>query len=171
MSSSGRPRATRPGRTEVGELQTREARAGDLESVLGLLRQMPGATGLWEASADARDVLEDMLARPAFYMNRVACREEDGRVIGFVSVVFYKSLLHKGGSALINELVVDAAQRGRGVGRTLLDEAIAEARTRGMDEIEVSTFFGNDAAIRLYRSAGFTEEYLMLGMELDGTEQ
>ncbi len=150
-------------------MQTREARAGDLESILALLAQMPGASGQWAGDVGARDVIEDMLARPAFYMNRVACREDDGRVIGFLSVVFYKSLLHKGGSALINELVVDGRERGKGVGRALLEEAIAEARARGMDEIEVSTFFGNDTAIRLYRSAGFTEEYLMLGMELDRT--
>jgi len=157
------------GRTEVERLHTREAHPGDLQSILALLALMPGAEGLWADRANAEAVLEDMLARPAFYLNRVACQDDGERVIGFISAVFYKSLLHRGGSALINELVVDATQRGKGVGRRLLDEAIAEAQVRGMDEVEVSTAFGNEAAIRLYRSAGFMEEYLMLSKEFDRT--
>jgi len=50
---------------------------------------------------------------PEIYHNLVAT--DDQVIIGFISVIFYKTLFHKGGTALINELVVEAAYRGRGV--------------------------------------------------------
>lgn len=54
------------------------------------------------------------------------------------------------------------------MGRLLIERAVEEARRGGMDEIEVGTEKGNAAALRFYRSNGFEEEYVLLGMELGG---
>ena len=56
---------------------------------------------------------------------------------------------------------VTAQQRGRGVGRALLDEAIRWARAQGLHKLTLDVFPHNDAAIALYRRAGFVEEGLL----------
>ena len=53
---------------------------------------------------------------------------------------------------------VEAAWRGQGVGRRLLDVALDFARaTPGLDHVDLGVFAHNDAALALYRSAGFEE--------------
>ncbi len=51
--------------------------------------------------------------------------------------------------------IVSAALRGRGVGRQLLDTAIAYCRQRPYDHVFLWTFKGLDAARHLYESLGF----------------
>ncbi|MCW5729414.1 MAG: GNAT family N-acetyltransferase [Alphaproteobacteria bacterium] len=53
---------------------------------------------------------------------------------------------------------VAASHRGRGIGRRLLEAAIAQARGRGIERIELQVVAGNMPAIRLYRRLGFREE-------------
>jgi ribosomal protein S18 acetylase RimI-like enzyme len=108
--------------------------------------------------------MQTMLRFPDIYRNYVAVDGE--RVVGLVSVVLYKTLLHAGGTALINELVVAEEARGRGIGRRLVRRVVEEARERGMDEVEVGTEKGNSAARRFYVSHGFNRDYLLLGREL-----
>jgi GNAT superfamily N-acetyltransferase len=79
--------------------------------------------------------------------------------------IFYKTLFHHGGTALINELVVIQAIHGRGIGQALVAKARDEALARGMDEIEVSTEYENLPARSLYKKCGFEQEYVLLGLE------
>lgn len=53
---------------------------------------------------------------------------------------------------------VAASHRRQGIGRRLLDAAIAQARAAGITRIELQVAAGNAAAVRLYRSLGFREE-------------
>ena len=90
---------------------------------------------------------------------------EEQRVVGVLSMVLYKTLLHVGGTALINELVVSRSFRGRGIGGKLIERAVSEARERGMEEIEVGTEQDNNSARRFYSSVGFDREYVLFGRE------
>jgi GNAT superfamily N-acetyltransferase len=150
-------------------IEMRELRGGDLESVRGLLAQLAahaGTGGRSVARIDIESIFGEMRETPNVYQNWVAVEGE--RVIGFLSLMFYKTLFHDGGTAQINELVVEKDRRGEGVGRLLIERAVAEARRRGMDEIEVGTEMGNAAAQRFYRKNGFDGEYVLLGMEFHG---
>ena len=93
--------------------------------------------------------------------------EEQNNVVGFISVVFYRSVFHKNGTALVNELVIDNMHRGKGIGKKLLDYAINEALIREMDEIEVGVMKENKKAIHFYKSNGMNEEYYLLGKEFE----
>jgi ribosomal protein S18 acetylase RimI-like enzyme len=139
----------------------------DLSAVRELLQQLSTVA---EPAGDLRlevmtGILREMVELPGLYFNLVATVE--GSVVGFVSVLFYKTLFHRGGTALINELVIDRDWRGQGLGRALIQAVIAEAKSRGIDEVEVSTEQTNHAALRFYRRCGFDEEYVLLGMEFD----
>ncbi|KPJ52849.1 hypothetical protein AMJ39_06695 [candidate division TA06 bacterium DG_24] len=98
-----------------------------------------------------------------FYLNLVATCEGD--IAGFLSIVFYRSLFHRAGTALVSELVVGRRHRDRGVGRMLIERAKEEAQSRGLDELEVSTETDNQDARTFYRRCGFDEEHVLLGME------
>jgi Acetyltransferases len=64
-------------------------------------------------------------------------------------------------SAEVKRMFVDAAWRGRGVGRALLAALIEGARNRGYSSLRLGTLHDMDAAQALYRSIGFrpTERY------------
>ena len=102
---------------------------------------------------------------PEIYSNYVAI--ENDKIVGFLSIVFYKTFLHKGGTALINELIVAETHRNKGIGKKLIQKAIESAKSRGMDEIEVGTEITNTKAQNFYKKTGFNEEYVLLGREFE----
>jgi RimJ/RimL family protein N-acetyltransferase len=55
-------------------------------------------------------------------------------------------------------LIVAASHRRRGIGRLLLDTAVAWARGSGIRKLELHVFPWNDPAIRLYERFGFVRE-------------
>ncbi len=86
----------------------------------------------------------------------------DGEAAGMLVCSTRPNLFHAAPAMLIEELIVKAAYRRQGLGRALLEEALARAQRLGCAEISVSTGLENERAQALYRSAGLVEEYLLL---------
>jgi len=59
------------------------------------------------------------------------------------------------GGAHLRWFILDTGQRGHGIGRRLLDEAVGFCRRCGHRQVSLWTFSGLDAARRLYEQAGF----------------
>jgi GNAT superfamily N-acetyltransferase len=59
-------------------------------------------------------------------------------------------------AAQLRWFLVDPSQRGRGLGRRLLDTALGYARSRGFGSVFLWTIAGLTPAHHLYRQAGFT---------------
>lgn len=74
----------------------------------------------------------------------------------------------RGPAGVLHDLVVDPAHRGRGLGRMLLDAAVAALRTFGSRQMILFTAERNDAAQRLFARAGFRRT--MVEMTLDTSE-
>jgi ribosomal protein S18 acetylase RimI-like enzyme len=73
--------------------------------------------------------------------------------VGFIRETRSKTR-HKG--AIISMYVAEVA-RGRGVGRALMERAIAEARQQpGLEQIVLMVVSSNEPAVRLYAACGFT---------------
>jgi ribosomal protein S18 acetylase RimI-like enzyme len=134
----------------------------DVKNLMGQLGEVAHFTSEFSLER-IREISREMSRAPEVYLNLVG--EDNGRTIGFISLIFYKTFFHYGGTALINELIVDVKMRGLGVGQKLIDAAINEAKKHGMDEIEVGTEKNNLKAQHFYQKAGFDEEYFLLGME------
>ena len=66
----------------------------------------------------------------------------------------------------IYEVRVDPAQRGKGLGRALMQFAAEEARRRSLPRVALNVFGGNDAARGLYRSLGYREAAVTMIKEL-----
>jgi len=59
--------------------------------------------------------------------------------------------------------------RGHGLGRNLLEAALAKAKEVGLIRVDLTVYAGNAAAIDLYRKCGFVEEgRIVKGRFLDG---
>jgi len=110
-----------------------ESFAGGMEPVL-------------EATGMTRAELEEAM-RTTGEIRAVAV---DGEDAGSVWLELRGRTLH------LHALLLDSAFRGRGVGRTVLEQLGDEFRDRA-DELELGVEQGNTAAERLYEETGFVE--------------
>jgi ribosomal protein S18 acetylase RimI-like enzyme len=91
----------------------------------------------------------------------------EGEVVGYAYAalegVDYMSL--RGPAGVVHDLVVAPEHRRGGVGRRLLEAAIADLRGRGAPQVVLSTAERNHAAQRLFARLGFRRT--MIEMTLD----
>jgi ribosomal protein S18 acetylase RimI-like enzyme len=76
-------------------------------------------------------------------------------VLGMLTLVVFR--IPTGVRAWIQDVVVDEAARGRGIGEALTLRAVELAREAGARSIELTTRPTREAANRLYRRLGFEE--------------
>ena len=76
--------------------------------------------------------------------------------IGVAQLRFRPSLWTGALDAYLEELYVVPEARGQGHGRALLEAAMTYSRVRGAERMEIGVDEGDDAAIGLYESAGFS---------------
>jgi RimJ/RimL family protein N-acetyltransferase len=87
---------------------------------------------------------------------QVVAVDEAERVVGWCDIARGErpGVEHAGhlGMALVKE------HRGRGLGRRLMEAALAAAKSQGLERVELEVFASNAAAVTLYRKLGFREE-------------
>jgi len=77
----------------------------------------------------------------------------DGRILGTLTLAFYR--VPTGTKAWIEDVVVDAEGRGRGLGELLTNVALEAARARRVKDVSLTSRPSREAANRLYRRIGF----------------
>jgi ribosomal protein S18 acetylase RimI-like enzyme len=85
----------------------------------------------------------------------VLLARSDGRIAGSLSLVIFR--IPTGLRAWIEDVVVDGAARGQGIGSVLTREAIRLAREAGVRTVDLSTRPSRVAAGRLYEREGFKQ--------------
>jgi ribosomal protein S18 acetylase RimI-like enzyme len=98
----------------------------------------------------SRELLTELVdgADTALFLARV-----DGAIVGSLTLAFYR--IPTGMKAWIEDVVVDDAARGHGVGRLLNESAVGEARRRGAKNVSLTSGPKGVAANRLYPRIGF----------------
>jgi ribosomal protein S18 acetylase RimI-like enzyme len=86
----------------------------------------------------------------------LAAPEDGAPDAGVAQLRFRYGVWRAGGDCLLEDLFVDPAARGAGLGRALIDATLDRARARGCRRVELDVNEANDTAIRLYESAGFS---------------
>ena len=124
----------------------RPAAEADIPAILALYRQLDSAL---------------VAMQPEFFCEGPR-EERDGAVVGFALVgyagwtpEFSCVLPHR--YARLEDLAVDEAVRGQGVGGELLAAAKRWARNRRLEYLELNVLAQNENAIRLYESQDFVE--------------
>ena len=79
----------------------------------------------------------------------------DGLIVGCLTLVIYR--IPTGVKAWIEDVVVDEAARGHGIGELLNRAALDEARRRGIKGVSLTSRQSREAANRRYQRIGFTQ--------------
>lgn len=114
----------------------RPAEPADLDGVIALLATFPDDPELKDIDwQDGRRVYADLLGGEK---GSIFVAEQDGAIVGIVTLGFSTAMRFGGPYAMIEEFLVAASQRGKGLARPLLAAARAEAERRGCRELQVN---------------------------------
>ena len=121
-----------------------------------LYRPEDFAQFLGESHSEAKVASE--LANPGM---RIAVIEQDGALVAFCKLVLESTLPAGHSDAArpleLKQLYTDPVRIGGGLGRRLMDWAMAEAAAHGADEIQLSVYSENPEAQRFYHRFGFAK--------------
>ncbi|MFJ2576507.1 GNAT family N-acetyltransferase [Kitasatospora aureofaciens] len=107
-----------------------------------------------QLSTSAEPLDHEALARlVACDSNNLLVARLDGVIVGTLTLVL--SPLPSGLRARIEDVVVDSATRGKGVGAALTEEAVRLAKDAGARTVDLTSRPSREAANRLYERAGF----------------
>ena len=81
--------------------------------------------------------------------------DDDGTILGSLTLVLFR--IPTGVRAWIEDVVVDSAARGRGVGEALNQAALDRARAEGATTVDLTSRPSREAANRLYQRLGFVQ--------------
>lgn len=133
------------------QVNLRSAAMADADALVDLLAQLgyPGAEDFIERR------LRELLAHPDALL--LVAEGEAGRVLGFISLHFIPQIALAGDFCRISYLCVAEAARSLGIGALLERAAVAEARRRGCDRIELHSSQRRTDAHRFYAREGYVE--------------
>jgi putative acetyltransferase len=141
-------------------IRVRPAGPGDAPALVALAEEVGReegrwilATETWRSVSDERRYLRTVQRHPDAV---VFVAEDDRRIVARLSLSRdpHPSSRHVADLGLM----VAGRARRRGIGRMLLDEAVAWARVSGIRKLELHVFPWNEPAIGLYESFGFERE-------------
>ena len=143
----------------VKSIKIRSANEKDLISLVILAEEfMPR-----EADNEKRvTVLKQALRNPNY---ELLVAELEGEIVGFIDQWIIHDFTHGAKLSYMHGLYVSSKHRRKGVASKLLQEAMRNAKNRGVSEIHVTTRFDNKLAIKLYRKHGLVKEHLQLEKE------
>jgi ribosomal protein S18 acetylase RimI-like enzyme len=97
------------------------------------------------------DRLTTIVSSPATRL--LAARSDDGQIVGVLTLACFD--IPTGTRAWIEDVVVDEALRGEGIGAALVEEAVRLAQAAGARTIDLTSRPEREAANRLYQRTGF----------------
>lgn len=135
------------------EVKARPMRESDLDSLVRIARAAHSDTRFYfDKNFDPADAahLYDIWIRKACNEDHVIVGEEKGETAGYLTCQRPDA-----NSGCIGLVAVDPRQHGLGIGRAMMDAAIAWFVQQGSTDISTVTQGRNVAAHRFYQSAGF----------------
>jgi N-acetylglutamate synthase len=125
------------------EIQTRDFRIEDYDAAIELWQRVEG---LDVAEGDDRETIQKFLGRnPGL-----------SRVVSDGSTIIGAALCgHDGRRGYIYHLAVDAAYRGQGLARRLIDECVTGLKRAGLERVNILVDAENLAGLEFWRRSGW----------------
>ena len=105
------------------------------------------------APPPTREQLARIVADPATTL--FVAEDDDGRIVGTLTLAAFE--IPTGRRAWIEDVVTDAAARGKGVATALVDAALAHATEVGARTVDLTSRPDREDANRLYVQLGFEQ--------------
>ncbi len=88
--------------------------------------------------------------------------EQHGQIVasGFVEILTAKNHLRHDQYAHLCFMYVAPECRGHGLNKLVIDELIARSKARGISEVRLDVYAGNESAISAYEKAGFASHLI-----------
>ncbi|MCK1710955.1 MULTISPECIES: GNAT family N-acetyltransferase [unclassified Bradyrhizobium] len=143
-------------------ISIRRARREDVAAIVAMLAD--------DHLGRARERVEDPL--PASYYDAfvrierdpnltLVVAESEGRVVGCLQLAILPGISSQGGSrGLLEDVRVASDCRSRGIGEQLVQWAIAQAKARGCNLVELLTHASRVDAQRFYKRLGFAASHV-----------
>ncbi len=149
--------------SDISSITIRRARRDDVAAVVAMLAD--------DHLGRARERLDDPLPSSYFKafetidretnIQLVVAQDSEGRVVGCLQLCVMPGLSSQGASrGLIEDVRVASDCRGRGIGEQLVQWAIATAREKGCNLVELLTHQSRVDAQRFYKRLGFTPSHV-----------
>ncbi|MCU1353827.1 MAG: hypothetical protein JWM05_3036 [Acidimicrobiales bacterium] len=119
------------------------------ELVEAMARLMPQLSR--SAPPPTAEELAEIVASPATHL--LVARDERGAIVGALTLVLFR--IPTGVRAWIEDVVVDDAARGQGIGEILNRYALDVAAERGARSVDLTSRPSRESANRLYQRLGF----------------
>jgi ribosomal-protein-alanine N-acetyltransferase len=145
-------------RPESSPYRLEPARPADLDEIYRI--ETEAFVVPWKREFFSTELLEP------FRYARVLARDDGGqpRLGGYLFAVSLYEEFH------INKIATDVRVRNRGLGRELLEDAIARARSVGASSVTLEVRVSNMPARQFYRSYGFREAFRRKAYYQDGED-
>lgn len=92
--------------------------------------------------------------------------EHAGALVGLTHIIFHRNTTMRGPTCYLQDLFTDAALRGRGVGRALIEAVYARAREQGVTRVYWQTHETNETAMRLYDQVAYRSGFVVYRKDL-----
>jgi len=132
-------------------VSVQEARAVDDELVDAFARLTPQLSR--SNPPPSREELDKVVRSEASHL--LVVRDDAGTIVGSLTLVLFR--IPTGVRAWIEDVVVDEAARGQGIGEAVNREALRIARDSGARTVDLTSRPSREAANRLYQRIGFEQ--------------
>lgn len=142
--------------SDQSNVRIRPAVEADLPAILRLYAQPEFDDGTVLSLSRAESIYQDMQEYPDYTL---FVAEADGRVAGSFALLVMHNLGHMGArSAIVEEVVVDPQQQGRGIGTAMMRHAMDVAREKRCYKLVLSSNAKREQAHRFYERLGFRRQ-------------
>jgi ribosomal protein S18 acetylase RimI-like enzyme len=138
--------APHPRLSDAVRVEEATAVSAELTAAMGRLVGQLSSSARAPSAGDLRQIIES----PA---TRLLVARDDDDIVGSLTLALFR--IPTGLRAWVEDVVVDEAARGQGVGETLTMEALRLARGAGARTVDLTSRPERVAADRLYRRLGF----------------
>jgi Predicted acetyltransferase len=149
-------------------LLVRRAREEDLPALIALFAsdEIGGHGDTTDAGA-YDDYLRAFNAIEASANEQLFVAELGGEIAGTFQIMFNRTLTGRGGLSMIIEAVQTRCDlRGRGIGASMIEHAIGEAKRRSCRLVQLTSSMARSDAHRFYERLGFAKSHYGFKMKL-----
>lgn len=140
----------------------RPATSTDFPAMMGLIQEL----ALFEKAPEQVTNSVERMEREQHLFKAIVVEDADGTVIG-MALYFFAYFTWVGKSLYLDDLYVQPAHRGKGIGSELLRRLFEIAKTEDCQRVRWQVLDWNEPAIQLYKKSGATLDNTWYNCDFD----
>lgn len=141
-------------------IQRRPAHSSDIDALLLMMERFYAIDGYPFTKEKTRASLTEFLSDNA--LGNIWIIADGSQSVGYIVLAVIYSFEFGGKNAFVDEFYLEPEYRGKGIGRQVMDEVCAEAKTLGIHALHLEVEHHNSRALELYRSFRFSDHHRIL---------